>query len=441
MPPQSAASRGVTVAIPSSSRLIGRHEAPEASQSSRESSISGAASRSRPTISYKRPLSAFNTVNNGQTTSTRTNQNVIELSDDDDDEQVVQQAASARAQPVRAPTRRNVEVIIPQRQQQQPANRSGPSTSNRSGFLDTDSEDDSERAERGSISSSDDDSIARPSRRRKRSEDSEPPKPRQRAARARESSENVEDLLLQPPRTSRRAATVINPLDADSDISLVIDMPTNRAARRNAAPAAGNPTRSQRVGSSMGRSYLESDGSDDDERADILSAMPTLTTDSSLNTRNRKGKQRATSNTPEHSTTTTRTKRKREGGFECTALLGRRGSASNLSSDIEIVEPVPSKKSTLATQISRTTKKPLFNPGSPLKEATTHFSSISTLANDDIAIGTVYIIKPYDLDAELECAICMEIMISPVNVSCGHTFCQGCVEPWLAANVSHTGRR
>lgn len=54
---------------------------------------------------------------------------------------------------------------------------------------------------------------------------------------------------------------------------------------------------------------------------------------------------------------------------------------------------------------------------------------------------TKVVIKPTDLSEELECAICSDIMVSPVNLICGHTFCEACVTPWLDTNkVSHLGR-
>ena len=46
--------------------------------------------------------------------------------------------------------------------------------------------------------------------------------------------------------------------------------------------------------------------------------------------------------------------------------------------------------------------------------------------------------RAYDLDDELCCSICLEIMISPVNLTCGHTFCQSCIVPWLDDNASST---
>jgi hypothetical protein len=36
------------------------------------------------------------------------------------------------------------------------------------------------------------------------------------------------------------------------------------------------------------------------------------------------------------------------------------------------------------------------------------------------------------IDAELKCALCMSPFQSPTSGACGHTFCQGCVQGWVA---------
>jgi hypothetical protein len=61
---------------------------------------------------------------------------------------------------------------------------------------------------------------------------------------------------------------------------------------------------------------------------------------------------------------------------------------------------------------------------------------INAIATTSTSSGTTKTItkveiRPTDLSEELECAICSETMVSPVNLGCGHTFCDACVVPWL----------
>lgn len=93
-------------------------------------------------------------------------------------------------------------------------------------------------------------------------------------------------------------------------------------------------------------------------------------------------------------------KRKRDGGFAGTLL----GGAASESSDVEVVANEHKRKK------------------SPKKAKATSSDS------DDL--------EPLNLDDVLDCPICFEMFISPVNLTCGHMFCHACVEPWLATNVS-----
>ena len=36
-----------------------------------------------------------------------------------------------------------------------------------------------------------------------------------------------------------------------------------------------------------------------------------------------------------------------------------------------------------------------------------------------------------EVDSELKCTICVEPFLKPVSLSCQHTFCRKCIEPWL----------
>ncbi|CAL1148387.1 unnamed protein product [Cladocopium goreaui] len=36
-----------------------------------------------------------------------------------------------------------------------------------------------------------------------------------------------------------------------------------------------------------------------------------------------------------------------------------------------------------------------------------------------------------DVPSHLECAICWKLLLEPVSVPCGHTFCQGCLNQAL----------
>lgn len=37
-------------------------------------------------------------------------------------------------------------------------------------------------------------------------------------------------------------------------------------------------------------------------------------------------------------------------------------------------------------------------------------------------------------NSEFECSICLNILISPVIINCGHTFCETCIDKWLKDN-------
>ena len=44
------------------------------------------------------------------------------------------------------------------------------------------------------------------------------------------------------------------------------------------------------------------------------------------------------------------------------------------------------------------------------------------------------------VEDSLECAICMQVVVSPVVTQCGHLFCGGCIQHWLRDRSSHTAK-
>lgn len=104
-----------------------------------------------------------------------------------------------------------------------------------------------------------------------------------------------------------------------------------------------------------------------------------------------------------------RKKTKKE-GFAGTALLGGDDSLMSTGSEIEFVST--GKEGDIPTHA--------LDSFSPSKECITIVKKV---------------VEPYDLDDELGCAICYEIMVSPMGLSCYHAFCQACIEPWLADHV------
>lgn len=64
---------------------------------------------------------------------------------------------------------------------------------------------------------------------------------------------------------------------------------------------------------------------------------------------------------------------------------------------------------------------------------------VSTTATNENQTVTKIVYKITDIQEDLECAICSEIMVSPVNLNCGHTFCDACVQPWIDTNKVRMG--
>lgn len=181
------------------------------------------------------------------------------------------------------------------------------------------------------------------------------------------------------------------------------------------------------------------------------SSRPSSSTRSSANA---KGKGRAISTTPDVAArngkkSNNNNGRPRERGFEGTLLDPNRRRDS--FSDIELVVPASRSSAAVAVAVAARTGASSSTAGTggdvfqipssphPLARSTLF---TGTAGGDAPILKTTTVVKAvpkaWDAEDELACTICYEVMVSPVSLTCGHTFCDGCVLPWLDTHVRTT---
>ena len=139
----------------------------------------------------------------------------------------------------------------------------------------------------------------------------------------------------------------------------------------------------------------------------------------------------ASSRKKQTASNTTANARPRERGFEGSLLMGGGFGREESPFDFDMQMPPPLRNPTNISA-TRADNKDKAQGEPEDKENVEHVEVVKEVAP---IIKYVTITKPNDFEEELGCSICYEIMVSPVNLTCGHTFCEACVSPWLDAHV------
>jgi len=200
--------------------------------------------------------------------------------------------------------------------------------------------------------------------------------------------------------------------------------PPKPSASSTSSRPASRQTRTTAAPSILRKSSRIIDSDDDASVASVRSTRSRTNTRDTATTK--KGKTRATPEEDEEEEPIRPVKaikkqskpvRARERGFEGTALMERRDSLLMEDDFLPPDQPLINRPAAAAIALEKAAEAVLLSSPAPIP------TSVIKV-----------VVKPYDIDAELECAVCYEIMVAPVNLTCGHVFCQACVEPWLDHN-------
>lgn len=181
-----------------------------------------------------------------------------------------------------------------------------------------------------------------------------------------------------------------------------------------------------------GDSGSDHDGDWDGEEGDVLQSLQSDRAEASSSrlTAKQKGKGRARSNTPEVASSS-----------QMAASASLTGSV-NGGSNVKQIKGAASRKipiiasSDSEVEIVITTRA--AKPEASASGSVSHSKATDptpALQAEPAATTNEYPIKPLNIAGELECTICFDIMVKPVNLTCGHTFCESCVAPWLETAV------